>query len=158
MEPLKDEKVYIKGKEELRDIIQINFKTLSGNVRGRYFPYINDDSPLGKLIIAIHGKVPDEIEDIAEYLINEEVVIEVKHNKSNNGKTYANAGDSYPIETEEDIDGSDFSKDLDEIEEEEEEIDIDLDFDEVEEEVYIDLDLDENKPTGSTRRRRNIKL
>ena len=153
VEVLLKEKVKIKGKEAFRDIIQVVFRTSSGNAQRRYYLYINNDSPLAKLIMAIHGEVPDNIVDIEDFLINEEVVIEVKHNISIQGKTFANVVDTFPMDEEDE-----FNEDSNEIEEEEEEIDIDLDFDEVEEEVYIDLDLDENKPTGSTRRRRNIKL
>ena len=123
--------VTVKNKKTTSDIIQIDYQTKSGKARGRYFPSMVEESPLGQVVLAINGEIPDIIEDLEEFLMNEKLIIEVKHNKSKSTeRMFANVVNTYPLER------------YDEEEEEEYEEEYDLETDEDLEEGNPDDDLE----------------
>lgn len=131
VEILIDQVVTVKRKKKTSDIIQVDYKTKSGMVRGRYFPLLVEESPLGQVVLAINGEIPDDIDDVEEFLMNEKLIIEVKHNKSKSTeRMFANAVNAYPLER------------YGEEEEEEYEDEYDLETDEDLEEGDLDEDLE----------------
>ena len=131
--------ITIKNKKKTSDIIQVDYKTKSGMVRGRYFPLLVEESPLGQVVRAINGEIPDDIDDVEEFLMNEKLIIEVKHNKSNTtGRLFANAVNAFPIERYEEED-----KEYEEEYEEEYDLDTDEDLEEGEPEDDLDIELND---------------
>ncbi|WP_433744940.1 hypothetical protein [Falsibacillus pallidus] len=132
---LEDQLVTVKGQKKTSDIIQVEYQTDTGKAKGRYFPLMVEESPLGQVVSAVNGgEIPDEIDDVEAFLMNRELIIEVKHNKSKEtGRLFANAANAYPLEEYEDEeDDEEYDLDLDEDIEDEHSEDLDIDFDEEE--------------------------
>ncbi|WP_342404960.1 hypothetical protein [Brevibacillus sp. FSL K6-2834] len=105
--------VKIKEKKRISDLIWIEFATEFSKITQRYFPIMEEDTELGKVVKAITGGyIPDRIDDPEEFFVGKEVKIEVKHNKSRDtGRKFANVASVYPLEEEDDEsdDDDDFS-------------------------------------------------
>lgn len=106
--------VKIKEKKRISDLIWIEFATEFSKITQRYFPIMEEDTELGKVVKAITGGyIPDRIDDPEEFFVGKEVKIEVKHNKSRDtGRKFANVASVYPLEEEDDESESDDDDDF----------------------------------------------
>ncbi|EWG12030.1 hypothetical protein ABE29_02950 [Cytobacillus firmus] len=142
VEILEDEVITVKGKKKTSDIIQVDFQTENGKARGRYFPLLVEESPLGKVVMAINeGEIPEEIDNVEQFLMNQDLIIEVKHNKSKEtGRIFANVVNAYPLEEYEE---EEFDLDTDDdLEDGYPDDDIDIDFEDSYDEEEMDFDED----------------
>ncbi|MCM3625117.1 hypothetical protein M4D70_23115 [Brevibacillus borstelensis] len=106
MDYLEKFKVFVKGKERYEDVVEIEYKTKHGTLRRRYFPVMEEDTELGKVVKAINnGLIPERINNPVAFFVGKEIMIEVKHNKSKEtGRTFANVVSVFPLEEDVDSD------------------------------------------------------
>lgn len=113
LQELKDCEVAVDGKTVLTDIILTEFTNSQGKSAARCFPVMEEGTRLGRIVQAVNGgEIPDEIDDLEEFLVGRELTVMVTHNRSaKTGRLFANAEAVLPGEYEEERQFEDEDKD-----------------------------------------------
>ncbi|WP_183192771.1 hypothetical protein [Brevibacillus nitrificans] len=151
-----DCEVEVKGKKKKSDLIMIEYKTEHGKLTQRYFPVMEEDTDLGKVVKTINNdKIPDEINDPEDFFEGKTIGIVVKHNKSStSGRTFANVAEVYSMND----DGHE-EMDQDEPDEDDDDLDLEDELDEASDDTVSDEDIDdeflEDDPAPKRSKRHN---
>lgn len=137
------------------DILHVHFKISSGSdISKKVYLIMEEDTVLGEIVMAVNdGVIPDEIDDLEEFLVGKAVGIEVVHNTSKKtGKTYPNVGrvSSINLSNEyEDSDDTIYDDQNTELElEEEVDVELELDDDLIDDES-LEIDVEEGLSLGN---------